>query len=241
MKQLEKHPLNELRERYFDGNRESELGLRMYVLILLAKCIDPRHTNSTIYRTYPTLEFLKTYRFLTKISIFEKIFDFWQKFRSLWKFSIFDKNFDRCENFRFLTKISIFEKIFDFWQKFRSLTKVSIFDKNFDLWENVTIVEKKMVLFRYVLRNFFQRLKIFSKIEIFLDEIEIFVKYRSFCQKYNLLSMIEFFIKIILFSETSPVSSAGGASPYCIWDSRLHFGTRNGEKRNRKERYRRCQ
>ena len=45
-------------------------------------------------------------------------FDFWQRFRFLTKISIFDKNFDFWEIFRFLTNISIFDKNLDFWQKF---------------------------------------------------------------------------------------------------------------------------
>lgn len=47
-----RHPLNALKDQYFDRTRESELGLRMYVLILLAKCIDPRFTNPSIYRMH---------------------------------------------------------------------------------------------------------------------------------------------------------------------------------------------
>jgi len=58
------------------------------------------------------------FRFLTKMSIFDQIFDFWPQFRFLPKF-------------RFLTKISIFDQNFDFWQKFRFLTKTSIFDQKF--------------------------------------------------------------------------------------------------------------
>jgi len=63
---------------------------------------------------------------------FVKRFGFWQKFRFLTKVSIFDKGFDCWQKFGFLTKISIFDKNFDFWQKFRFLTKISIFDKSFE-------------------------------------------------------------------------------------------------------------
>ena len=60
------------------------------------------------------------------ISIFYKIFDFWQNFRCLTKFLMFDKIFDFWQNVGFVTKISFFNKHFDF------LTNISIFIKNID-------------------------------------------------------------------------------------------------------------
>jgi len=44
-------------------------------------------------------------RFLTKISIFDQIFDLFPKLIFLTKNSIFDQNFDLWQTFRFLTKI----------------------------------------------------------------------------------------------------------------------------------------
>ena len=67
-----------------------------------------------------------------KIRIFDQNFDFWQKFwfwqkfRLLTKVSIFDKTFD------FLTKVSTFDKRFDFWQKFRLFDKSFGFWQIFD-------------------------------------------------------------------------------------------------------------
>lgn len=50
MPSSQKHPLNALRTRYFLGLRESELGIRMYVLLLLAKCA--KQASPDIYCKY---------------------------------------------------------------------------------------------------------------------------------------------------------------------------------------------
>jgi len=78
------------------------------------------------------------FRFLPKLSIFLKNFDFYEKFwfvyekfRFIWKISIFMKNFDFDEKFRFWWKISILMNNFDFAEKFRFWWKISIFTKFF--------------------------------------------------------------------------------------------------------------
>ena len=60
--------------------------------------------------------FLTNFSILTKISIFDRNFDFWQ-------------NLDSSTKFRFLDKILIFGHNLDYWTKFLFLTNVSIFPK----------------------------------------------------------------------------------------------------------------
>ena len=73
-------------------------------------------------------------QFSTKLSIFDKNFDFRSKFRFWEKNSTFDYNFDFGQQFQCSTEIISFDfrARFRFLTKFRFSTKISIFDQNSD-------------------------------------------------------------------------------------------------------------
>jgi len=77
---------------------------------------------------------IKVIRIHIKNNELLKMWIFWKKYRFLIKMSIFDKNFDFWQKCRFLAKISISDKNVDFWRKCRFWTKMWISDKNMDFW-----------------------------------------------------------------------------------------------------------
>jgi len=96
-------------------------------------------------------QFLPKFYFLTKNSILDQHFNFWQtkirfSTKMLTKISMFDQNFDFWPKFRFLTKnhfslkfqlftkMSIFDQSFHFSPTFRFFTKIRIFHQSFDFW-----------------------------------------------------------------------------------------------------------
>ena len=106
-------------------------------------------------------------------------------FMSFWtKLSVFDKNFDFWRNFRFLTKLSIFDENFDFWQNFRFLNSDYLKKIRFRwivrFWTKIPFFLTKISIFRKI-----QSRGIFLKIEIFVKKNGILVQNRTIHQKPN--------------------------------------------------------
>ena len=140
-------------------------------------------------------------RFLKKIWIPDKNFDFWQIFwflRENWifdknffltkdlriwskvstKISIFDQNFYFWPQFLFLTKISMFDQNFYVWPKFLCLTKISMFDQNFYFWPKFLCLTKFFIFDQnfYFLSTFLFLTKKFSFWTIFRPKTTNYLK-----------------------------------------------------------------
>jgi len=90
-------------------------------------------------------------RFLTKILIFDEIFDFRptlvqfifdQKFDFWSKVRFFYETLDFSPKLRFLTKASIFDQNFNFSPKARFLAIIRVFDQNFDFSPKISIFDE---------------------------------------------------------------------------------------------------
>jgi len=89
-------------------------------------------------------DFWPKLRFLTKIEICDQNWDFWrklwfltQKFRVLTIIAIFHQNCDSCSKLTLWTKITIVYQYCDFSLNFRFLTKIAIFPQNWLFWPNL--------------------------------------------------------------------------------------------------------
>jgi len=120
----------------------------------------------------------------------------------LTKISIFDHNFGYWEKFLFfLTESLIFCQHFDFWLKFRCwpkfgfLTKIFIFDHNFDFWPKFWFLT---IISIFQNSDFCRKLRFLSRISIFITE-SLQLNFLTKTATFSFYLFLTFFIFFGLF------------------------------------------
>ena len=122
--------------------------------------------------SYPNFPNIDQNRFLTKISIFDKI-----HFH-------FSENFDSRSNFRLFAKISIFKKNFNFLPKYRFFAEISILLPKYRFFAEISILLPKF-LFLTKKSILSPKFRFLTKISIFCRKFRFFAKISIFCGKFR--------------------------------------------------------
>ena len=106
-------------------------------------------------------------QFLTRNSVFDNKFSFWQQVQFLTKKSKFNKKSIFDNKFNFSQKIKFWQK-FNFWQQIQFLTTNSIFDNKFNYWQKNNVWQKIQLL----TKNQILKTKILDKKIVFIFPME---------------------------------------------------------------------